>query len=66
MRQVIRIHAHHDLGQLNGLVGQLLADDFLMYVNVDAAHARFCRQLGVAASADLLPLLQRWRDSREP
>ena len=39
MRQVILIHAHHDLGQLNALVSQLLDDDFLIYVNVDAKSA---------------------------
>jgi hypothetical protein len=39
MRQVILIHAHQDLGQLNALVSQLLDDDFLIYVNVDAKSA---------------------------
>jgi hypothetical protein len=39
MRQVILIHAHKDLAQLNALVGQLLDDDFLIYVNVDAKSA---------------------------
>lgn len=36
MRQVILIHAHKDLAQLNALVERLLDDDFLIYVNVDA------------------------------
>jgi hypothetical protein len=36
MRQVILIHAHKDLAQLNTLVEQLLDDEFLIYVNVDA------------------------------
>lgn len=39
MRQVILIHAHKDLDQLNALVGQLLDDEFLIYVNVDAKSA---------------------------
>jgi hypothetical protein len=39
MRQVILIHAHKDLEQLNALVGQLLDDEFLIYVNVDARSA---------------------------
>lgn len=39
MRQVILIHAHKDLEQLNGLVGQLVDDEFLIYVNVDAKSA---------------------------
>ncbi|MDB5907779.1 MAG: hypothetical protein JWP34_1893 [Massilia sp.] len=36
MRQVILIHAHKDLAQLNALVEQLLDNEFLIYVNVDA------------------------------
>lgn len=39
MRQVILIHAHKDLAQLNALVEQLLDDEFLIYVNVDAKSA---------------------------
>ena len=39
MQQVILIHAHKDLGQINTLVSQLLDDDFLIYVNVDAKSA---------------------------
>lgn len=39
MRQVILIHAHKDLNQLNALVGRLLDDEFLIYVNVDAKSA---------------------------
>ncbi len=39
MRQVILIHAHKDLDQLNALVGQLLDDEFLIYVNVDSKSA---------------------------
>lgn len=39
MRQVILIHAHKDLAQLNALVAQLLDDEFLIYVNVDAKSA---------------------------
>ena len=39
MRQVILIHAHKDIGQLNTLVSQLVDDDFLIYVNVDAKSA---------------------------
>jgi hypothetical protein len=39
MRQVILIHAHKDLEQLNALVGQLVDDEFLIYVNVDAKSA---------------------------
>jgi hypothetical protein len=39
MQQVILIHAHKDLEQLNALVGQLVDDEFLIYVNVDAKSA---------------------------
>ena len=39
MRQVILIHAHKDLDQLNALVDQLVDDEFLIYVNVDAKSA---------------------------
>jgi hypothetical protein len=39
MRQVILIHAHKDLAQLNALVDLLLDDEFLIYVNVDAKSA---------------------------
>ncbi|MES2757510.1 MAG: beta-1,6-N-acetylglucosaminyltransferase [Pseudomonadota bacterium] len=39
MRQVILIHAHRDIAQLNALVAQLLDDEFLIYVNVDAKSA---------------------------
>jgi hypothetical protein len=39
MRQVILIHAHRDIAQLNALATQLLDDDFLIYVNVDAKSA---------------------------
>ncbi|MET0856228.1 MAG: beta-1,6-N-acetylglucosaminyltransferase [Telluria sp.] len=39
MRQVILIHAHKDIAQLNALVALLLDDDFLIYVNVDAKSA---------------------------
>jgi hypothetical protein len=35
MKQVILIHAHKDLDQLNTLVGQLCDDDFIIYVNLD-------------------------------
>lgn len=40
MKHVILIHAHKDLDQLNGLVGQLAHDGFIIYVNVDT-RARF-------------------------
>lgn len=39
MKQVILIHAHKDLEQLNALVGQLAHDGFIIYVNVDAKSA---------------------------
>lgn len=39
MKQVILIHAHKDLDQLNALVGQLAHEDFIIYVNVDAKSA---------------------------
>lgn len=39
MRQVILIHAHKDLAQLNALVEALVDDEFLIYVNVDAKSA---------------------------
>jgi hypothetical protein len=35
MKQVILIHAHKDLRQLNTLVAQLRDDDFVIYVNLD-------------------------------
>lgn len=35
MKQVILIHAHKDLEQLNGLIDQLCDDDFVIYVNLD-------------------------------
>ena len=35
MKQVILIHAHKDIDQLNGLIAQLRDDDFLFYVNLD-------------------------------
>lgn len=35
MKQVILIHAHKDLDQLNTLVGQLCDEDFLIWVNLD-------------------------------
>jgi hypothetical protein len=49
MRQVILIHAHRDLGQLNALVAQLLDVDFLIYVNVDAKSAIDVSALHAAA-----------------
>ncbi|MBZ2206829.1 beta-1,6-N-acetylglucosaminyltransferase [Massilia soli] len=39
MKQVILIHAHKDLGQLNALVGQLAHDGLILYVHVDAKSA---------------------------
>ena len=39
MKQVILIHAHKDLEQLNALVGQLAHGGFIIYVNVDAKSA---------------------------
>jgi hypothetical protein len=41
----------------------LEADDF---DTIRASTAHFCRKLGPAASSELLPLLQRLRQSREP
>jgi hypothetical protein len=49
MRQVILIHAHRDIGQLNALVAQLLDDDFLIFVNVDAKSAIDVKALHSAA-----------------
>jgi hypothetical protein len=39
MKQVILIHAHKDLGQLNTLIEQLRDDDFVIYVNLDRKSA---------------------------
>jgi len=39
MKQVILIHAHKDLEQLNALVDQLCDDDFIIYVNLDRKSA---------------------------
>ena len=39
MKQVILIHAHKDLDQLNALVGLLAHDDLIIVVNVDAKSA---------------------------
>jgi hypothetical protein len=39
MKQVILIHAHKDLDQLNTLVGQLCDQDFHLYVNLDRKSA---------------------------
>jgi hypothetical protein len=39
MKQVILIHAHKDLDQLNTLVAQLCDEDFLLYVNLDRKSA---------------------------
>jgi hypothetical protein len=39
MKQVILIHAHKDLDQLNGLIEQLLDDEFCIVVNVDLKSA---------------------------
>ena len=39
MRQVILIHAHKDLGQLNALIGQLADEDMLVFVNLDCKSA---------------------------
>ena len=39
MKQVLLIHAHKDLGQLNALVGQMADADLLVFVNIDAKSA---------------------------
>ena len=39
MKQVILIHAHKDLDQLNALVAALAHDDLIVYVHVDAKSA---------------------------
>ena len=39
MKQVILIHAHKDLEQLNALIAQLAHEDFIIVVNVDARSA---------------------------
>jgi hypothetical protein len=39
MKQVILIHAHKDIDQLNGLIAQLRDDDFQLYVNLDRKSA---------------------------
>ncbi|MDB5916195.1 MAG: hypothetical protein JWR40_429 [Massilia sp.] len=60
MRQVILIHAHKDLGQLNTLVSQLLDDDFLIYVNVDAKSAIDVNALHPAARLVLPRIAIHW------
>ena len=60
MRQVILIHAHKDLGQLNTLVSQLLDDDFLIYVNVDAKSAIDVKGLHPAARLVLPRIAIDW------
>ena len=49
MKQVILIHAHKDLQQLNALVDQLVDEDFIIYVNVDRKSAIDVTQLHPAA-----------------
>lgn len=39
MKQVILIHAHKDIDQLNGLIAQLRDRDFHLYVNLDRKSA---------------------------
>lgn len=39
MKQVLLIHAHKDLGQLNALVGQMADEHLLVFVNIDAKSA---------------------------
>lgn len=51
MKQVILIHAHKDLRQLNALVDQLADEDFLIYVNVDRKAAIDLALLHPAAHA---------------
>jgi hypothetical protein len=60
MRQVILIHAHKDIGQLNALVSQLLDDDFLIYVNVDAKSAIDIKSLHPAARLVLPRIAIHW------
>ena len=60
MRQVILIHAHKDLGQLNMLVSQLVDDDFLIYVNVDAKSAIDVNDLHPAARLVLPRIAIHW------
>jgi hypothetical protein len=60
MRQVILIHAHKDLEQLNALVGQLVDDEFLIYVNVDAKSAIDVGALHPAARLVLPRIDIRW------
>jgi hypothetical protein len=62
MRQVILIHAHKDIGQLNALVAQLLDDDFLIYVNVDASSAIDVAGLHPAARLVRPRIAIRWGD----
>jgi hypothetical protein len=49
MKQVFLIHAHKDLALLNGLVGQLRDEDFIIYVNLDRKCAIDPAQLHPAA-----------------
>jgi hypothetical protein len=60
MRQVILIHAHKDLEQLNALVGLLVDDAFLIYVNVDAKSAIDVAALHPAARLVLPRIDIRW------
>jgi hypothetical protein len=60
MKQVILIHAHKDLAQLNTLVGQLRDDDFLLYVNLDRKSAIDPARVHPAASLVAPRVDVRW------
>lgn len=60
MKQVILIHAHQDLEQLNTLVEALRDDDFIIYVNLDRKSAIDPARLHPAARRVARRIDVRW------
>jgi len=62
LKQVILIHAHKDLQQLNALVDQLADEDFLIYVNIDRKSAIEVGSLHPAAQLVRQRIAIHWGD----
>lgn len=62
MKQVFLIHAHKDLDQVNALVGQLLDDDFQVWINLDRKSAIDPARLHPAARRVARRIDIRWGD----
>jgi hypothetical protein len=62
MKQVFLIHAHKDLDQINALVGQLLDDDFHVWINLDRKSAIDPARLHPAARQVQQRIDIRWGD----